>query len=32
MNKLFANGPGDRGSSPGRVISMTTKMVLDASC
>ena len=29
--KLFANGPGDLGSIPGRVIPKTQKMVLDAS-
>ena len=28
---VFANGPGDRGSIPGRVIPKTQKMVLDAS-
>ena len=28
---MFANGPGDRGSIPGRVISKTLKMVLDTS-
>ena len=27
----FANGPGDLGSIPGRVIPKTQKMVLDAS-
>ena len=27
----FANGPGDLGSIPGRIISKTLKMVLDAS-
>ena len=27
MNRVFANGPGDRGSSPGRVMPM----VLDAA-
>ena len=27
----FANGPGDLGSIPGRVIPKTLKMVLDAS-
>ena len=26
---VFANGPGDPGSIPGRVISKTLKMVLD---
>ena len=29
--RLFANGPGDLGSIPGRVIPKTQKMVLDAS-
>ena len=29
--RVFANGPGDLGSIPGRVISKTQKMVLDAS-
>ena len=29
--RVFANGPGDRGSIPGRVIPKTQKMVLDAS-
>ena len=28
---LFANGPGDLGSTPGRVISKTLKMVFDTS-
>ena len=28
---LFANGPGDQGSIPGRVIPKTQKMVLDAA-
>ena len=27
--RVFANGPGDRGSIPGRVIPKTLKMVLD---
>ena len=31
MVRLFANGPGDLGSIPGRVIQKTLKMVLDAS-
>ena len=31
MVKVFANGPGDLGSIPGRVIPKTLKMVLDAS-
>ena len=30
MNRVFANGPGDRGSILGRVITKTQKMVLDA--
>ena len=30
MSRVFANGPGDRGSIPGRVILKTQKMVLDA--
>ena len=29
--RVFANGPGDLGSVPGRVIPKTKKMVLDAS-
>ena len=29
--RVFANGPGDQGSIPGRVIPKTQKMVLDAS-
>ena len=29
--RVFANGPGDLGSIPGRVIPKTKKMVLDAS-
>ena len=28
---MFANGPGDQGSIPGRVIPNTLEMVLDAS-
>ena len=28
---MFANGPGDLGSIPGRVIPKTLKMILDAS-
>ena len=28
---MFANGPGDLGSIPGRVIPKTFKMVLDTS-
>ena len=31
MVRVFANGPGDMGSIPGRVIPKTQKMVLDAS-
>ena len=32
MSRVFANGPGDRGSIPGRVIPKTEKkMVLDAA-
>ena len=31
MFRVFANGPGDLGSIPGRVIPKTQKMVLDAS-
>ena len=31
MVRVLANGPGDRGSIPGRVIPKTQKMVLDAS-
>ena len=31
MVRVFANGPGDLGSIPGRVILKTLKMVLDAS-
>ena len=30
MSRVFANGPGDRGSIPDRVIPKTQKMVLDA--
>ena len=29
MSRVFANGPGDQGSIPGRVIPKTQKMVLD---
>ena len=29
--RVFANGPGDLGSIPGRVIPKTQKMVLDAT-
>ena len=31
MRRVFAIGPGDRGSIPGRVIPKTQKMVLDAA-
>ena len=31
MSKVFANGPGNWGSIPGRVIPKTLKMVLDAT-
>ena len=31
MSKVFANGLGDRGSIPGRVIPKTQKMVPDAA-
>ena len=31
MSRVFANGLGDRGSTPGRVIPKTQKMVLDAT-
>ena len=31
MRTMFANGPGDRRSIPGRVIPKTQKMVLDSS-
>ena len=31
VHLVFANGPGDLGSIPGRVIPKTQKMVLDAS-
>ena len=31
MSRVFANGPGDRGSIPGRVIPKTLKMVLDTT-
>ena len=31
MSRVFANGPGDRGSILGRVIPKTQKMVPDAS-
>ena len=31
MVRVFANGPGDLGAIPGRIIPKTLKMVLDAS-
>ena len=31
VGRVFANGPGDLGSIPGRVIPKALKMVLDAS-
>ena len=31
VDRVFANGPGDRGSIPGRVIPKTLKMVFDTS-
>ena len=31
MGRVFANGPGDMGSIPGRVIPETSKIVLDIS-
>ena len=31
MSRVFANGSGDRGSIPGRVIPKAQKMVLDAA-
>ena len=31
VGKVFANGPGDLGSIPGRVLPKTLKMVLDTS-
>ena len=31
MGRVFANGPEDQGSIPGRVIPKTLKMVLDTS-
>ena len=31
MSRVFANGLGDRGSIPGRVIPKTLKMVFDAT-
>ena len=31
MSRVLANGPGDKGSNPSRVIPKTQKMVLDAT-
>ena len=31
MSRVYANGPRDQGSIPGRVIPKTQKMVLDAT-
>ena len=31
MSRVFANGLGDRGSVPGRIIPKTQKKVLDAA-
>ena len=31
MSRVFNNGPGDKGSIPGRVIPKAQKMVLDAA-
>ena len=31
MSRVFANGPGERGSIPGRFIPKTQKMVLDSA-
>ena len=31
MSRVFANGSGDQGLIPGRVIPKTQKMVLDAA-
>ena len=31
MSRVFANGPGDRGSIPGRDTPKTQKMLLDAT-
>ena len=31
VDRVFANGPGDLGSIPGRVIPKTLKMALDTS-
>ena len=30
MSRMFANGPGNMGSIPGRVIPKTQKLVLDS--
>ena len=32
MSRMFANGPGGRGSIPGRDIPKAQKMMLDAAC
>ena len=31
MSRVFANDPGERGSTPGRVIAKTKKIVLDTA-
>ena len=31
MSRVFANGPGDRGSIPGQVIPKNQKIVLDST-
>ena len=31
MSSVFSNGPGDRGSIPGRIKPKTQKIVLDAT-
>ena len=31
VGRVFANGPGDLGSIPGRIIPKTLKLVLDTS-
>ena len=31
MSRVFANGPGDQGSIPGRIIPKTQKIVLDSA-
>ena len=31
MSSVFANGPGDQGSVPGRVLPKTQKMVFDST-